>query len=490
MGRKLEWVKGIFPPVVTPFREDKKINKKSYREILRFLLPHVNGIVTCGTTGEFVYLSGEEKLEILRITIDEVKGKCPVIMGTACPSTRQTVQFTEEVKKMGADAVLVAAPYFIHPSFNEVYEHFEAINEVGIPIILYNIPQCTGTHFRWWTAEAVAKFDNVVAIKDTSGDMPFLEAMLEKVGGEISILVGHDEIVAAAFAAGADGAILTSSNVIPDIWQEIYRASKTGNLKKARNLQAQIQKFVRIITRTCAVQAAKESLQMMGFDVGNARLPIMRGGGFKREDYEEVRNYLTSVGIIPLKAIEFDLGNGKKFKTKYPAVPETPSRISGFTLKSGEAFSGPPLTEVAHIDLLIGIKGGPVDNAVQKALMRPPSKSKPRIIGNLPKILLVPTVTISNEKQESHVFEDAKEGVLLAVDGSITAGELPEEILDDIVIVANVFVHPGASMRFRIKMNNYKAMRAAIRRALESRPTLDELKADMEAFRHPLKYAL
>ena len=119
MSKKIEWLRGIFPAVVTPFTGDDRIGEKAYREILRFMLPHVNGFVTCGTTGEFIYLSREEKLRLLEITIEECSGKCPVIMGTAYPSTRETFEFTKEVHDAGADAALVAAPYFMPPSFNE-----------------------------------------------------------------------------------------------------------------------------------------------------------------------------------------------------------------------------------------------------------------------------------------------------------------------------------------------------------------------------------
>jgi 4-hydroxy-tetrahydrodipicolinate synthase len=489
MSSKPEWLKGIFPAVVTPFTKDNSVNEKAYREILRFMLPHVNGIVTCGTTGEFIYLSREEKLQVLKITLEECKGNCPVIMGTAYPATWETYEFTKEVRDMGADAALVAAPYFMPPSFNEIYEHYERLNEIGIPLILYNIPQCTGTHFRWWTAEGLAKLDNVVAIKDTSGDMPFLEAMLEKVRGEVAILVGHDEIVTAALGAGVDGAILSSGNIIPDIWQQIYQAVQSGDMEKARTLQAQNQKLVRIVARTGATQAAKEGLRIMGFDAGDSRKPIMRGGAFRREDYEEVRGHLVTLGKVPMKQVQFDLGNGETFAVDYPAVEETPDRILGFTLKTGEAFSGPPLHEVAHIDLMMGLKGGPVDKAIEKALVRPDELSKPRLVSKSPKLMIVPTVTIRTAKQESHLFGDATEGVQQAVEDAIDVGELPRELVDHIVMVANVFVHPGAAIRFRIKFNNYKAMRAAIRRTLESRPTLEELKGDSAAFRHPFRYA-
>lgn len=489
MSKKPDWLKGIIPAVVTPFTKGNEINEEVYRELIRYLLPNVNGIVTCGTTGEFIYLSNKEKIDLLKITISEVKGRVPIIAGTACPSTKETVMLTRQVKELGATAALVAAPYFIKPSFNELYEHFETLDKIGLPLILYNIPQCAGVHFKWWTAEGIAKLENVVGIKDTSGDIPFMEALFEKLKEEVAILVGHDEVVIAALAAGADGAILSSGNVIPDIWQEIYCAVKGGDIGKAQRLQAGIQKLVRIIARNGATQAVKEALQMMGFNVGSSRLPIMKGGVFRREDYEEVRSQLEELGRIPRKDLEFDLGNGKKTVSKYPVVYETPEVINDFTLKTGESFSGPPPSEVAHIDLMMGLKEGPVEKAIEKALKRPDSKSKPRIISQRPRILLVPTVTIRTSKQESQVFREAAAGVIVALNDSVKIGVLPEQILDDIVIVVNVFVHPGASIRQRIKLNNYKATRAAIRKAIESRPTLDEIMTEKEAFRHPFRYA-
>lgn len=489
MSKKPEWLKGIIPAVITPFTKDNKINEEVYRKLIRYLLPNIDGIVTCGTTGEFVYLSTEEKMNLLKITIDEVKGKVPVIVGTACPSTKETVMLTCKVKELGATAALVAAPYFIKPSFNELYEHFETLSEIGLPLILYNIPQCAGTHFKWWTAEGIAKLDNVVGIKDTSGDIPFMETLFEKVKEDVAILVGHDEVAVAALTAGADGAILASGNIVPDIWQEIYQSIKSGDLARVRRLQASVQRLARVITRNGTNQAVKEALQMMGFNVGDSRLPIMKGGIFRREDYEEVRNQLEELGRITRKNLQFDIGDGKKIISKYPTVNETPKVINNFVLKTGEAFSGPPLSEVAHIDLIMGLREGPVDKAIEKALKRADSKSKPRIISKRPKIMLVPTVTIRTSKQESQVFQEAAQGVIAATSDSVKMGILPEQILNDIVLMVNVFVHPGASIRQRIKFNNYKAMRAAIRRAIESRPTLDEIIREKEASRHPLRYA-
>jgi len=488
MTKKPDWFKGIFPALVTPFTEDGQVDETAYRALIRYVLPHVDGVVPCGTTGEFVYLSLEERKRAIEIALDEVAGRVPVVAGTGCPSTRETVELTRWAKEAGATAALVVAPFYLKPTFNEVYEHFERVNEVGLPIIMYNIPQCAGTHFKWWTAEGMAYLPNVVGIKDSSGDVPFLGALFEKIKGRIGIFVGHDEIVAAALAAGADGAILASANLIPDIWQKVYAAVKEGDLATAQEWQAKVQKLVRIIVRNGSTQAVKEGLRMMGLEVGDSRHPIMPGGAFRREDREELRLQLEMLGKIERREVEYELGD-RVVKTEVFATPQTPRRISGFTLRAGEGFAGPPFFEVAHIDLLLGTKDGPVGRALERALGEERPGHELKLIRERPRVLLVPTVTIRTKRQARHIYEDAARGINLALDLSIADGFLPEEALDDLVMIVNAFVHPAAANEKRIEFNNYKAMRHAIRKAIEGRPTLEELLNEKEAARHPFRYA-
>jgi len=488
MNKKPEWFKGIFPALVTPFADGRIIDEAAYRSLIRFVLPHVNGLVPIGTTGEFVYLTEEEKRRAIDIALDEVAGRVPVVAGTGCASTRETVALTRYAKDAGAQAALVVAPYYLKPTYNEIYEHYEAVNKVGLAIILYNIPQCAGTHYEWWTAEGMAYLENVVGIKDSSGDMPFLMTLLEKIKGSISIFCGHDEIVAAALAAGADGAILASANLIPDLWQEIYTAIHNGDLTKAQALQAQIQTLVRLVVRQGSVQAVKEGLGMIGLDVGNARLPMMPGDAFRWEDREELRIQLEKLGKIPPRTVQYELAN-KNVPTEFPATSQTPPHINGFALKIGEGFAGPPFFELAHIDLLLGQRGGPVDKAIEQALGVPHPGHEVRIVSERPRTLLVPTVTVRSEKQAEHIYTYATSGVIKAIEASIADGFPPAETLEDLVMITNAFVHPAAANRQRIVMNNYKAMRAAIRKAIEGRPTLEELLYERQAARHPFRYA-
>ncbi|MGB9879580.1 MAG: formaldehyde-activating enzyme, partial [Anaerolineae bacterium] len=209
---------------------------------------------------------------------------------------------------------------------------------------------------------------------------------------------------------------------------------------------------------------------------------------FRREDREDLRWQLEKLGKIPWREVEYKLC-GKAVQTKVPATPQTPRRVSSFALKIGEGFAGPPFFELAHIDLLLGERGGPVDKAIAQALTVSHPGHEVRLIYERPRTLLVPTVTLRTDKQAEHVYTWATNGVVQAIEASIADGFLPKEALDDVVMIANVFVHPAAANRRRIEVNNYKAMRAAIRKAIEGRPTLDELLSEKQAARHPFRYA-
>jgi len=445
--------------------------------------------VPCGTTGEFSYMTLEERKRVIEVCLDEVNGRVPVVAGTGWPSTREMATLTEWARDAGATGALIVAPYFLKPTFNEVYDYFRAADQVGLPFILYNIPQCAGTHFKWWTAEGMAlDLDNAIGIKDSSGDLPFMEAMFEKVKGKVSIFVGHDEVVQAALAAGADGAILASANLIPDVWQRVYRATLESDLATAQKWQQKVQKLVRIVVRCSSTQAVKEGLRMMGLPIGDSRHPIMPGGGFKREDYGELRLQLEMLGKLAPATLVYDLGD-RQVETQVAATPQTPRTISGFTLKVGEGFAGPPFQELAHVDLLLGMGDGPVGRAIERAIAERGEKRGLRIINERPRTLLVPTVTIRTAKQRRLFYEHAAEGVNLAIRLSIEDGFLPEAMLDDIALIVNAFVHPAASIAKRVEFNNYKATRHAIRKALEGRPTVEELINEKAAARHPFRYA-
>ncbi|MCW4032195.1 MAG: 4-hydroxy-tetrahydrodipicolinate synthase [Candidatus Bathyarchaeota archaeon] len=487
--------KGVMPALVTPFTDNgKKVDEERLRNLVDYAIEKGStGLVPCGTTGEFQNISINERKKVIEIVIDQANGKIPVVAATGHSSTDIAIEMTKHAKNAGAEAALVVTPYYHKPTNRGIFEHFRCIAEgVDIPIVLYNIPQVTGVNLPWQMVEDLQDIDNIIGMKDSSGNIGHMMAILEKTKTKISLLCGHDEVVLPALAAGCTGMILASANFMPDIWLKILKLVKKGDLKKAQELQFKIQKMCRIIVNSGPV-GTKAALNMIGIDSGKVRLPLTYGGALSYEDAEELRIELEKIGKIKHKPVKIEVETKKPLKERFGVVGITPEIVKDFKIKFGEAFVGQGV-EIAHIDLLLGIKDGPVGEAFTKAKANPAPGHEPLIAilePNLtvkPLTLIVPTVTVKSMRQASMVYGPAQTAVAKAVIDSVKDGFLPIKLADEFILIANVFVHPAAVDRKRIFINNHKAMRHAIRKAVEGRPTIDDLLENKERSKHPLKY--
>ena len=271
MPVKVPWMKGVFPALVTPFDKKENLDEDAFRNLIRHALPHVDGLVPCGTTGEFPYLTREEQKRLVEIAVEEAGGK-PVIAGAGAPSTRQAIELARDAKEAGATACLIVTPYFLHPSDKGVYQHFSEIAQaVDIPIILYNIPQVMDAYLPRRVVEDLADIPNIVGLKDSSGNLTYMMEVLEFCGDRIDVFVGHDEVVLNALSGGASGMILASAQVYPEVWQQVFAAVQAGDLPRARELQRSVQKLSRIFCRYGGGVAVKQALKMMGVPAGRPR---------------------------------------------------------------------------------------------------------------------------------------------------------------------------------------------------------------------------
>ncbi|MFX1300871.1 MAG: 4-hydroxy-tetrahydrodipicolinate synthase [Promethearchaeota archaeon] len=486
---------GVNPALVTPFTKDgSKVDETAFRRLIRHCIDTlgVTGLVPAGTTGEFTSLTPKEHKRVVEIAIDEAAGKVPVIAGAGASNTKYTIELVEFAKKAGADACLVVTPYYMRPALRGLYEHYRLINEIGLPILLYNIPQCTGLEMPWQIVEDLAELDNIVGLKDSSGQLKLILAVLEKVGSKIKVLVGHDEVVYPALASGCSGCILASAQLVGDIWVDMLSKVKAGRFAEAVELQLKVQKLTRLIVSSGAV-GVKAGLKMMGIPVGKPRLPLTLGGELTYENREEIRIELEKLGKVERKAVTVEVEPKEPLEERFGVFGFTPDHVKDFSLKVGEGLAGSG-AEVAHIDLMIGRKDGPVGFAFAQAKSTPKERMEPLLAilePNLlvkPETLLVPTVANRSMHQASLFGGPAQIGCAKAVMDAVEEGFIPKEAIDRLVIVATVFVHPTAVDRQRIRINNYKAMRHAIRRAIEGRPTIDELLRDKEYAKHPFQY--
>lgn len=238
---------GVSPALVTPFAKDQSVDEEAFRLLIRHLLDDVDGLVPCGTTGEFNYLTVEENRRLVQIAVEESEGK-PVIAGAGAASTKQATKLARNAQEVGAAACLVVCPYFLHPSDKGIFQHYYTIANAlpDMPIILYNIPQVVDAYLPRRVVEDLADIPNVVGLKDSSGNLTYTMEVLEYAGDRISVLVGHDEVVLNALAGGVRGMILASAQVYPGIWQAVLTAMNNGDLDTARRLQRKVQKLSRI----------------------------------------------------------------------------------------------------------------------------------------------------------------------------------------------------------------------------------------------------
>ncbi len=483
---------GIMPALVTPFNKDESINEENLRNLVNHLIEQdVTGLVPAGTTGEFVNMTFEERLKVIDIVVDETNGRVPVIAGTGESGTKLAIYLTKAATDIGADAALIVTPYYLKPKAKGIYDHYYTIAEkTDIPIILYNIPICTGVELPWTVVEDLVDIENIVGIKDSSGDYKYFSALLEKVSDKISVLIGWDENVLGALAGGAVGCILGSANVFPKVWLEIYDHVKNNRLKEAQTLQKKIQKLARLLINSGAL-GVKSCLNMMNIPVGKCRKPIVLGDSLSYEIKDELRVELEKLELIKKSDIEFEIGD-KPLTSRFYAVGITPKKISDFELKVGEALVGNRV-ELAHIDLLIGKKDGPVGIAYAQALtnqeegheglqviLEPNMQVKPPTI-------MIPTIRPISLRHASLTYGPAQAAIAKAVIQCVEDGILPKNLADQIVLIVNVFVHPSASARKRIFINNYKATRNAIRKAMEGIPTIDDGIENAENARHPFR---
>ncbi len=483
---------GVMPAMVTPFNKDESINEDQLRNLVNHLIEQgVTGLVPVGTTGEFVNMTFEERIKVIEIVVDETNGRVPVIAGTGETGTKLVIDATKAATDIGADAVLIVTPYYLKPKAKGLYDHYFTITEkTDIPIVLYNIPACTGVELPWTVVEDLVDIENIVAIKDSSGDYKYFSALLEKVSDKISVLIGWDENVLGALAGGAAGCILGSANVFPKIWLEIYNHVKNNRLEEAQVLQKKVQKIARLLINSGAL-GVKSCLNIMKVPVGKTRQPIVIGDALSYEIKDELRVELEKLGLIEKIEIQFELGE-KTLTSRFYAVGITPRKIINFKLKVGESLVGNRV-ELAHIDLLIGEKDGPVGQAYAQALTSPEEgREGLQVIlePNMqvkPPTIMIPTVRPVSLRHASLTYGPAQAAIAKAVMQCVEDGILPKELADDIVLIVNVFVHPSASARKRIFINNYKATRNAIRKAMEGLPTVEDGIENAESARHPFR---
>ena len=273
-------IKGIIPPILTPMNADETINESELRhQVNRMIDAGVSGVFALGTNGEAYALSHKEKVQVLKVVVDETKHRVPVYAGTGCPTTKETITLSKEAEEIGADVLSVIVPYFAAASQDELYAHYKAVAEsVKIPVVLYNIPARTGNALAPATVARLAKdIPNVMGAKDSSGNFDNMKQYIElttNIGKDFSVLSGNDSLILPALFFGGKGGIAGCANVFPRTMVEIYEAFTAGDYERAKKVQDSIRIFRNCFKYGNPNTIVKMAAGLLGDPVGPCRRPF------------------------------------------------------------------------------------------------------------------------------------------------------------------------------------------------------------------------
>ena len=271
-------ISGVIVPLLTPMNVDETINEKELRnQINHQINSGIHGVFPLGTNGEAYILNFDEKVEVLKIVVDEVNGRVPVYAGTGCVSTKETISLSLKAKEIGVDILSIVTPYFASASQEELYNHFKEVAEnVDLPIVLYNIPARSGNSISPSTVEKLSKIQNIVGVKDSSGNFDNMLQYIEKTRSrkDFSVLSGNDSLILWCLLAGGKGGIAGCANVFPRTMSSIYNTFLEGNLEEARRLQDSIRSFRDCFKFGNPNTIVKTAVSLLGFPVGRCRKPF------------------------------------------------------------------------------------------------------------------------------------------------------------------------------------------------------------------------
>ena len=265
---------------------------EALRENVRFQIENgVHGLVPLGTTGESPTIKEEERKLIIKTVVDEVNGKIPVIVGTGTYSTEEAVRLSKEAQDLGANGLLVVAPYYNKPTQEGLYLHFKAISEaVDIPIIVYNIPGRTGVNVEVQTLVRLSQFNNIVAVKEASGNLAQVMDIIEALGDRITVLSGDDNLTLPIMALGGKGVISVISNLLPKPMVEFVEAALKGDFKKAKELHYHLLPLFKAAFIETNPIPIKTMMNLVGMKAGPCRLPLCN---MQPHNLEKVKKILS-----------------------------------------------------------------------------------------------------------------------------------------------------------------------------------------------------
>lgn len=269
--------KGAGVALVTPMNEDGSVNFEKLEELVEFHIANgTDAIIACGTTGESATLPIEEHLEVIRVCIEVAKKRIPIIAGAGSNSTSSAIYTSTQSEKLGADGLLLVTPYYNKATQNGLIAHFTTIaNSVKIPVILYNVGSRTGVNMAAaTTAKLVKTVDNIVGIKEASGNISQVAEIMNLTDGNIDLYSGNDDQIVPILSLGGIGVISVLSNVAPRDTHDIVAKYLAGDVEGSRKLQLKYIPLIKALFSEVNPIPVKKAMSLMGMDTGVLRLPL------------------------------------------------------------------------------------------------------------------------------------------------------------------------------------------------------------------------
>jgi len=290
--------KGVIPAMITPLTEDEKVNENALRKLVGFLIEGgSHALFPVGTTGEFYGLSPDEKRRIVEVTVDETAGRVPVYMGTGGITTKEVIGLNRIAEDCGVDAVSVLTPMFISVSQQELYEHYRVIaSETKLPVLLYNNLPKTGITITPETAERLAEIENIVGIKDSSGDFTLTGEYIRRTRDkDFVVLAGRDTLIHACLCYGGAGSIAACANVAPRIVADIYDKYVGGDIQGSLEAQFRLAPLRLAFALGSFPTVIKESLELLGIEAGPCMSPV---GKMTEAEKAKLKDVLSKMRLL------------------------------------------------------------------------------------------------------------------------------------------------------------------------------------------------
>lgn len=291
---------GSFVALITPFK-DGTVDVDKLRGLVEFQIKNgTDGLVPCGTTGESVTMEEEEDQLVVRTVIEVAAKRVPVIAGTGSNDTASAIEYTKAAQRLGADGALLVTPYYNKPTQEGLYRHYEAVAaQTDIPLVLYNVPGRTGVNLLPETVARLARLDNVVAIKEASGSMDQVSAIIQSCGPDFDVLSGDDSLTLPILALGGRGVISVVANIAPAPLAQMVAAFLAGDVQRARELHYRLFDLCRAMFIETNPIPVKTAAGLLGMCSPEMRLPLcaMADGNVTK-----LREALAAFGLSPVGA--------------------------------------------------------------------------------------------------------------------------------------------------------------------------------------------